>query len=148
MEPSAANVVDNGLLATNALYSSAAGIAIVVVFALLGWFIISKVRKSDSLKAKLNEFGYDEKHFESLVLGAITFAEQAAITLADKSISKNKHSLNFLQNVDPDLVTQYGDKVQTFVKDKAIELGKVGWTDSDGDGVLDTPPVKEVETKQ
>ena len=136
------SVLDQGLAATNALYYNAAVVVIVVLFAALSWFITTKVRKSDTLKAKLNEFGYDESHFEKLVLGAIMHAEKLATMAAKKAIDKNTHSIDFLKTVDPELIDKYGEQVKDIVSKKASELGKVGWTDTDGDGVLDTPPAK------
>ena len=136
------SVLDQGLAATNALYYNAAVVVIVVLFAALSWFITTKVRKSDTLKTKLNEFGYDESHFEKLVLGAITHAEKLATMAAKKAIDKNTHSIDFLKTVDPELIDKYGEQVKDIVSKKASDLGKVGWTDTDGDGVLDTPPAK------
>ena len=104
------SVLDQGLAATNALYYNAAVVVIVVLFAALSWFITTKVRKSDTLKTKLNEFGYDESHFEKLVLGAITHAEKLATMAAKKAIDKNTHSIDFLKTVDPELIDKYGEQ--------------------------------------
>jgi len=137
---STAVVPDPALASTNALITQVVMVIIVAILLIGSYYLFKKTRSSDSFKAKLNEFGYDETHFESLVMGAITFAEKMAETAIGAAVSKNKHSIDFLKEVDPGLINTYGAAVQTYVKDKAVSIGKTGWTDSDGDGVLDTPP--------
>lgn len=98
-----------------------------LIIAIIGSVITYYIREFVLTNSYVKKYNLDNEKTERLLFNAINYAEAKANKYVNDNISKRDLAISYLEKVDPNTISKYGDTIHEML-DRKVEQAKVAQT--------------------